>query len=403
MHLDPSLALLVGISFAVLMIGLVLDYLRQPLVLAYLVVGVLLGPDVLGFVESGGALGPLGELGIMLLLFFVGMEVSPRELMKSWRVAVFGTLAQVGASVGLVWLIGWFLDWPLARTILLGFVVSLSSTAVVVKLLQDAGEINTDTGRDTLGILLVQDLLIVPMMLILVALGEPAENDGRTPLAVQVSGAVAIFGFVIWVVRRGRISLPLARYLRDHEIEVFAALAICFGFALATALLGLSAVLGAFVAGIVVAAARETEWFHENLQPFHVLLVAFFFLSIGLMLDVDFLLGNLAEVLLLVLAAMLTNTFINALILRLLGEDWRHSLFAGALLSQIGEFSFVLAALGLSAGLIDQQSYQLTISVIALSLLASPPWIALVRRLVHYEPPEDPADGRAPGRDNPSA
>jgi len=388
MHLDPALALLVGICFAVLLIGLVLDYLRQPLVLAYLVVGVLLGPDVFGFVESGGALGPLGELGIMLLLFFVGMEVSPRELMKSWRVAVFGTLAQVLVSVGAVWLIGSFLDWPLPRTILLGFVISLSSTAVVVKLLQDAGELNTDTGRDTLGILLVQDLLIVPMMLILVALGDPPEDAPHAPIALQVVGAIGIFAFVIWVIRRGRVNLPLANYLRDHEIEVFAALAICFGFALATALLGLSAVLGAFVAGIFVAAARETEWFHENLQPFHVLLVAFFFLSVGLMLDLDFMLDNLGEVLLLVAAALLTNTFINAVILRLLGEDWRHSLFAGALLSQIGEFSFVLASLGLAAGIIGQQSYQLTISVIALSLLASPPWIGLVRRLVGYQPPD---------------
>lgn len=390
MHLDPSLALLVGICFAVLVIGLVLDYLRQPLVLAYLVVGVLLGPDVFGFVPAGGPLGPLGELGIMLLLFFVGMEVSPRDLMQSWRVAVFGTLAQVGASVGLVWAIGAFLDWPLSRTLLLGFVVSLSSTAIVVKLLQDAGELNTATGRDTLGILLVQDLLIVPMMLVLVALGDTPEQQHGTPIAVQVAGAAAIFALVIWVVRRGRISLPLAHYLRDHEIEVFAALAICFGFALATALLGLSAVLGAFVAGIVVAAARETEWFHENLQPFHVLLVAFFFLSVGLMLDLDFMLANLPAVLMLVAAAMLTNTFVNAVILRMLGEDWRHSLFAGALLSQIGEFSFVLASVGLAAGIIGEQSYQLTISVIALSLLASPPWIALVRRLVGYQPP-DPA------------
>ncbi len=141
------------------------------------------------------------------------------------------------------------------------------------------------------------------------------------------------------------------------------------------------------MAGIVVAAARETEWFHENLQPFYVLLVAFFFLSVGLMLDLDFLLDNLPAVLLLVAAAMVTNTFINAVVLRLLGEDWRHSLFAGAVLSQIGEFSFVLASVGLAAAIIDGQTYQLTISVIALSLLASPPWIALVRRLVKYQPP----------------
>jgi CPA2 family monovalent cation:H+ antiporter-2 len=387
-HLDPSLALLVGISFAILLAGLVLDYLRQPLVLAYLLAGVALGPSGFGFVESTGALGSLGELGIILLMFFVGMEVRPSELMKSWRVAIFGTALQIGASVGLAWLLGWWLDWDLARSLLTGFVISLSSTAVVVKLLQDAGELNAPVGRNTLGVLLVQDLALVPMLLVLAWLGAEGGGDhSGPPLWVQLVGGAAVFAFAIWVVRRGTLHLPLAHLVRDHEIEMFAALVICFGFALITALLGLSAVLGAFVAGIVVSTARETEWFHENLQPFHVLLVAFFFLSIGLMLDLQFLWDHVGLVLLLVALALLTNTFINAGILKLLGEDWGHALFAGAMLSSIGEFSFVLAAVGLTAGIIGDAGYQTTISVIALSLLASPLWIAFVRRRSGYVPP----------------
>lgn len=403
MHLDPSLALLVGISFAILVIGLVLDYLRQPLVLAYLVAGVVIGPSGFGVVEETTLLGPLGELGIILLMFFVGMEVKPSELMRSWKVAIFGTAAQIGASLALAWLLGWFLDWSLARSVLMGFVISLSSTAVVVKLLKDAGELNAPVGRDVLAILLVQDLAIVPMLLVLAWLGTPGGEHVGPPLIVQVIGGVAVFAFAIWVVRRGSIHLPFAHLVRDHEIETFAALVICFGFALVTALIGLSAVLGAFIAGIVVSTARETEWFHENLQPFHVLLVAVFFLSIGLMVDLGFLLDHIVVILVLVVLALLTNTFVNAGILRLLGEDWRHALFGGALLSQIGEFSFVLAAVGLSSRIIGEQGYQMTISVIALTLLASPLWIALVRRRSGYQPPAvhgagDPADD--PGHPN---
>ncbi|HSG90341.1 MAG TPA: cation:proton antiporter [Pseudomonadales bacterium] len=387
MHLDPSLALLVGISFAILVIGLVLDYLRQPLVLAYLVAGVVIGPFGFGVVDETSQLGPLGELGIILLMFFVGMEVKPSELMRSWRVAIFGTVLQIGASLGLAWLLGWFLDWPVARSVLMGFVISLSSTAIVVKLLQDAGELNAPVGRNTLGILLVQDLAIVPMLLILAWLGSPDGAHVGPPLWLQVGGGIAVFCFAIWVVRRGTIHLPWAGLVRDHEIETFAALAICFGFALVTALLGLSSVLGAFIAGIVVSTAKETKWFHENLQPFHVLLVAFFFLTIGTMLDLGFLWDNIGQVLVLVVLALATNTFINAGILKLLGEDWPHALFAGALLSQIGEFSFVLAAVGLSSLIISDEGYQLTISVIALTLLASPLWITLVRRRSGYRGP----------------
>lgn len=385
MHLDPTLVIVVGISFAVIAAGLILDFLKQPLVIAYLLVGVVLGPGVFGLVQDGAVLGPLGAMGLVLLLFFVGMEVRPVELVKSWRIAVIGTLLQVLGSCVVVWAIGWYFDWSLARIVLLGFVVSLSSTAIVVKMLQDTGELSSPLGQDVLGILLVQDLVIVPMMIILGFFG--GEEVSYSQLAIQIVAAIAIVALVIWVLRNPGFTIPGAKFLKDnHELEVFGALAICLGFAFITGFAGLSSVLGAFVAGICVSAAKETHWFHETLQPFHVLLIACFFLSVGLMLDLQFLVENWQEILLLVAAVYLTNILINAVIMRVLGRSWQQSLYGGAMLSQIGEFSFVLAAIGYAGGIVNDEGYQLVVATIVVSLVLSPLFIGAIRQLTGYQP-----------------
>jgi CPA2 family monovalent cation:H+ antiporter-2 len=168
---------------------------------------------------------------------------------------------------------------------------------------------------------------------------------------------------------------------RDHELQVFAAFAVCFGMATATALLKLSSAVGAFVGGILVANARETDWVRRSLEPFHVLLVAFFFVSIGMLVDLQFIRDNLGVVLLLAALAVVTNTVINTVIFRSLGRSWRNSLYGGALLSQIGEFSFVLAAVGLAARVISDYAYQATIAVIALTMLVTPAYIVAMGRL----------------------
>jgi len=384
-HLDPTLVIVVGITFAVITAGLILDFLKQPIVVAYLMVGVVLGPGMFGLVQDATYLGPLGAMGLVLLLFFVGMEVRPVELIKSWRIAVIGTLLQVLGSCLAVWAIGLYFDWKLARIVLLGFVVSLSSTAIVVKMLQDTGELATPLGQNVLGILLVQDLVIVPMMIILGFFS--GTKISYSELSIQIVAAIAIIALVIWVLRNPGFRIPGARFLKEnHELEVFGALAICLGFASLTGFAGLSSVLGAFVAGICVSAAKETHWFHETLQPFHVLLVACFFLSVGLMLDLDFLIERWQEILLLVAAVFVTNILINAGIMRVLGQSWQQSLYGGAMLSQIGEFSFVLAAIGYAGGIVNEEGYQLVVATIVVSLVLSPPFIGAMRRFTGYKP-----------------
>jgi len=382
MHLDPALPTLVGALLAILLVGLVLHRLKQPHVVAYLITGIILGPHVVGLINDQSLIERLGAMGVVFLLFFIGMEVSPRKLIASWRIAVVGTTIQILLSVLCVWLLGKWLDWPLSRSILLGFVISLSSTAVVLKIMQDSGELETETGQNVLGVLLFQDMAIIPMLIVIGLMSGDVPDSKH--LVLQLIGGTLMIGLLIYLMLKEVIHLPLAKWLKgDHEMQIFAALIVCFGLSLITGLFGLSTALGAFVAGMLIGAARETQWVHTSLEPFRVIFVALFFVSIGMLVDLSFIQLHWMQILILVIAVIITNTFLNAVIIRLLGDSWPDSFYSGALLSQIGEFSFVLAAVGLQAKLITSYGYQLTVAVIVLSLMVSPAWILIARRTLY--------------------
>ncbi len=390
MHLDPVLPYTVGALLAILILGLLLRSLKQPHVVGYLVAGVILGPHGMALVQDEATLGRLDAIGVVLLLFFIGMESSPGKLIENWKVAVLGTLLQIIISIACVWPLGLFLDWPIERIILIGFVISLSSTAVVLKLLQDWKEFDTKVGQNVLAILLAQDLAVVPMLIILAMFGDSSAEHGN--IFLQVGGAVLIAVIVGYIAVKNTIHLPLSRILGDDlEMHVFAALAICLGLSLLTGLAGLSTALGAFVAGMLIGAAKETRWVHHSLEPFRILFVALFFVSIGMLVDIGFLLSHWYQVCALIFLVLVTNTFINGLILRMLGDNWRDSIYAGTLLSQIGEFSFVLAAVGIQAKIISGYGYQMTVVVISMSLLVSPAWIMLVKLVMKIKQEKLPA------------
>ena len=379
MHLDPSLFTVVAIISVILLIGLLLQLIHQPQVIGYLLAGIAIGPFGIALLTGIELATRIGAFGVVLLLFFVGMEVAPKKLLAGWRIAVLGTLVQVVLSVAIVLPLGLWLAWPLERIVLLGFVTSLSSSAVIIKLLRDSGEINRKEGQDVLGILLVQDLIIIPMLIIIGLFGDVI--PGWSELGLQLSGAFFILMILAWTLSRDFLQLPFGEQIRqDHELQVFAALLICLGMSLLTGMAHLSTALGAFVAGILVTATRETQWVRTSLEPFRVIFVALFFVSVGIMVDVSFVLSHAIQLFFLVLIVLLSNTLLNGIILRALGYRWRESFYAGAMLAQIGEFAFVLAAVGLSKEIITGVAYQYTIAVIALSLLVSPFWIQAARK-----------------------
>lgn len=376
---NPFLLKFVLISLGVVGMAFLLRLIKQPYVIIYIISGVILGPSVTGLVDDTELVASLGSLGLVLLMFFIGMEISLPKLIANWKFSVTGTLIQITVSVLAVWLIGYFYDWSIARIVTLGFVISISSTAVVLRVLAERNEMDTRVGQNALGILLVQDVLIVPMMIILGHMSGEKGNSNQ--LWMQLGGAALIIGFVFWLYRKKEVQLPFHKLLKnDHEIQVFFAFALCFGFASISGFFGLSTALGAFVAGMLVASSKTTKWFYDSLYSFKIIFLALFFISIGLMIDVNFIWKNIGLIALLVGVIFITNNLINALIARMFKIPWGESFYLGALLSQIGEFSFVLGAIAFGSGIITDFTYQITLSVISLTLLFSPFWIKLSSR-----------------------
>lgn len=383
MHIDPALPLIVGVVVAILLIGFALRALGQPQIVGYLIAGLVIGPHGMGLLEDQALISRIGDIGLIVLLFFVGMEASPGSLLQRWRLAIFGVVLQIFATIGVVWLIALFFDWGWPLVVLFGFVISLSSTAVVLKLLKDWDELGTQTGQNVLVVLLAQDLALVPMIIVINVLG--GEEVPASELLLQLLGAAVLIGIAAWVFTRDHIVLPFADKLSaDHELQVFAALTLCFGLALVSGELGLSTALGAFVAGLVVSSARETDWVHQSLEPFRVVFVAAFFVSIGMLIDVEYVKLNPLKIGSLVVVIVLLNTVLNSVILKVLGSSWRRAGYAGALLSQIGEFSFILAALAHGEHILPDDDYRLFVAIIAISLMFSPAWIGLCKSLLGH-------------------
>ena len=384
MHMDPVMPQLVGAVLLILILGFLLKLAKQPHVVAYLIAGVLIGPHGIALITDTEVIGRFGTIGVVLLLFFVGMETEPKKLLSNWKLAVIGTLVQILLSIFCIWGLGMWFDWPISRIILIGFVISLSSTAVVIKLLQDNNMLDTKVGQGVLSILLAQDLAIIPMLIILGILGTGDIDIGH--LLKQSIGAIFALVLFSFVFRKKQLHLPLASWLKqDKELQLFAALGLCFGLALITAWFDLSTALGAFIAGLIIGVAKETQWVSHSLEPFKVLFIALFFVSVGMLLDLSFLLTHWPQAIALMIAAIFTNTFINALILKMAKYKWQDSLYSGVLLSQIGEFSFVLAAVGSQMEIINDFGYQLALCVISLSLLISPIWIGVAEKLLNWK------------------
>lgn len=381
----PILPILVGMSLIVFIIGLFSRKFKQPHVISYIIAGLLLGPSVFGILKNDAMISDMGSMGMVFLLFFIGMEIDFKKLLSGSRVAFIGTVIQLILSVLLVWIMGYFLGWNIARIVLIGFVIMLSSTAVVLKVLEEWNETDTHAGRNVISILLMQDLIFIPMTIVLEIIG--GETINYSSLALKIVGMILMSILLIYILRKKELSLPFADHIKkDHEMQVFLAMILCFGMSLLSGLFGLSIALGAFIAGIVISATKETKWVHDMLNPFRIFFVALFFIYVGVLIDLSFLLEHRWLLLAIVGLVFFVNTIVNAVIIRLLNNTWADSFYAGALLSQLGEFGFLLAAIGLSSGVIAMFDYQMVIQVIALTLLFGPLWILIMKRFIcHIE------------------
>src|SRR5438094_5706101 len=372
-----------------LLVILVFHRLKLPALPGFIVAGVVLGPNALGLVSDVHQVESLAEVGVILLLFTIGIEVSLSRLREMGRQVVIGGGAQVLLTVGLgaALAVGLGLAWPVA--VLLGFLVALSSTAIVLKGLADKGEIDTPHGRLATGVLIFQDLCVVPMMLVLPYLAGGAGEGAGVAWALIKAGLV-VAG--VLVLARTVVPRALSEIVKTRSRELFLIAVILVGTltALGTAAAGASLALGAFLAGLVIS---ESDYGHQamaELLPFRDVFISLFFVTVGMLVQVDFLREHPALALGGVALVMGGKTLLAAVGPAVMGYSGRVALLAGLSVSQIGEFSFVLAREGRGAGLLAEGLYQTFLPIAVLTMLLTPFLLqggpGIIDRLEHLVP-----------------
>jgi len=361
--------------------GLLLRRLKQPPLIAYMLVGVALGPSGLKLIETSSNITILAEIGVTLLLFIVGLELSLKAFKRVYKKTLLIVLIQIIASVCLTFIIGQFFDWSLARILVFGFAISISSTAVAIGVLEDIGELRTDVGQFAVGISIAQDLTVPFMLIILMSLSG-GSSFGAVDAAKLAGAAAILVSLMAFLMKRERITIPILHNLPEKSnLLGLMALSLCFVMASLSGMMGLSAAFGAFMAGLVVGASKDRQRVLQSVLPIQDLLMMVFFLSVGLLVDISFVIEHALQIGLLSAAAIFVKTLVNVLAFRLMGQSWNSAAIAGFSIAQIGEFSFVLAALGLERMIITSEGYKYMVAVIALTLLISPLWLALARKL----------------------
>ncbi|HPZ10530.1 MAG TPA: cation:proton antiporter, partial [Candidatus Eremiobacteraeota bacterium] len=355
--------------------------LRIPGIIGFFLAGTLAGPHLFGLVKSIHEVEMLAEIGVILLLFTIGIEFSVKQILQLKKAVLIGGGLQVFLTIVFIFFLTHLAGYSFGGAVFIGFLISLSSTAIVLKIFQEKGEVDSPHGRTSLAILIFQDIIIVPMMLFTPLLAGSNQNPiGEfTLLFGKVIGIMTL----VFVSARWLVPGILYRITRTRSKELFllTIVFLCFGEAWLTFSAGLSLALGAFLAGIIIA---ESGYSHQTLSgilPFRDLFTSFFFISIGMLLDVGFLYHNFWFILFVTFIVLCLKSFIACLVVIFLGYPIRTAVLTGLALGQIGEFSFILSKASTSYGLISQDVYQIFISVSILTMVLTPFLIALGKPL----------------------
>ena len=353
--------------------------LMFPSIIGFLVTGVLAGPYALGLIRDTHQVEQMAEIGVVLLLFTIGIEFSLKELLRIKHLVLWGGGFQVGLTIALVTLVSLLFGIPWQQATFFGFLVSLSSTAILMKLLMDAGEMDSPHGKTCLGILIFQDLCVVPLMLFTPFLG--GAGNGLTGIVIVSAKALVV---VIASHFGARFAVPwifnqVVR-TRSRELFILTIIFVSFGTAWLTAQAGLSLALGAFIAGLAIS---ESEYSHQvmgDIIPFRDAFMSLFFISVGMLLDPVAVLRHPLTVLLIVVGIVLIKWLVATGAALVLKFPPRPALMSGLMLAQVGEFSFVLSHAGQKYGLLSGDQYQLF-------LAASVATMALTPYLIKYAEP----------------
>jgi CPA2 family monovalent cation:H+ antiporter-2 len=346
--------------------------IKVPTILGYLLTGVIVGPSLLGIIGNSDDMGTIAEMGVVMLLFSIGLEFSLNNLLKIRKIVFLGGFLQLVLTVAVTMFIarGYDIEWKGA--LFIGFITALSSTAVVLRILQERSELTSNYGRTVLGILIFQDLLLVPLLLFTPILGGQ-DNGEQSSLLFLALKAVFIIGFIYfgnrWLMPKLLHAIAMTR---NQELFTMATLLICLAVALLTAELGMSLAFGAFIAGLMISDTQYSHSIFGNLAPLKDLFVSFFFVSIGILLDLNFIYDNPVLVIFTVFIVIFFKSMMASGTAFLLGHTFRGTIMVGFALSQVGEFSFLLASMGLEYDIISSFYYQLFLAVAVISMALTP-------------------------------
>ncbi|MDQ3931120.1 MAG: cation:proton antiporter [Chloroflexota bacterium] len=371
-----SIDLLVDLAFAMgaaLLGGFVAHLLKQPVILGYLVAGVLVGPYTPGPTSSVERVETLANFGVALLMFALGTEFSLEALQRVRKVAVFGGAIQLALTITLGTVLGVAFGYSLPGSIFLGGIISISSSILMLKLLAAQGEVESIVGRVALGTSIVQDLATVAMIIILPALSGAVgvELVASAGLAMLQGGAFLAIAYVLGSRLVPALLAAVAR-LGSRELFLLTIVAIAVGMAVLGQVVGISFALGAFVGGIVVSESEFSQHVLDEITPVRDIFATLFFVSIGMLMNPAFLLSHGLEIALLVIAILAGKFAISSVVVALFGYSVPSAARIGLLLAQIGEFSFVLAGVGLARGAISDELYGIILAAALLTLALNP-------------------------------
>ncbi|HOX34975.1 MAG TPA: cation:proton antiporter [Methanoregulaceae archaeon] len=366
-----------------LVVGIVFNRIRVPPLVAFILTGVIVGPYGISVISSQEQVASLAEIGIILLLFTIGLEFSFKDLWKIRLVAVIGGAIQLGLSFTFFFCFSFLLGLPLNEAILIGFLLSLSSTAIVLKILHEKGEIDSPHGSIALGILIFQDLAAIPMMMSIPFLASlPALDptpllDPESMIWLLTEDLVIVIVLVVcakWVIPR--ILYEIAK-TKNQELFLLMVILVCFGVAWMVSFTGISLAIGALLAGLLISGSEYSHQAVSIILPFRDLMTSFFFISVGMLVDFRILFANVWLIVFLIILVIVVKALLASAAALALGYPLRTATMAGLALSQIGEFSFIIAQSGASAGILAFEINQLFL-VVALFTMAITPFVITV-------------------------
>jgi CPA2 family monovalent cation:H+ antiporter-2 len=368
LELLKSLVFLFGTS---VLVAFLLSRLRIPTIVGFLVAGVIIGPYGIGLVSDVHAVEVLAEIGVILLLFTIGIEFSISRLVRMRRAVIGGGGAQVILTICASALLVYLVTGDVNRSIFTGFLIALSSTAIVLKLLSERGEIDSPHGRMMVGILIFQDLCVVPLMLLIPVLSGGGMKAADVIIRMGTAAAV-IAGALLsarWVVPA---ILHQVVHTRSRELFLTTILFFCIGTALLTSEAGLSLALGAFLAGLIISESEYAQQATSDILPFRDSFIGMFFVSVGMLMDIGYMSAHCFMIASAVVFIFVLKVITGMLSSAAAGASPRVSVHAGLGLAQIGEFSFVLAVAGRDQGLMTEQFYQIFLSSSVVTMIAAP-------------------------------